>query len=165
MSNHNPSSTSPVARSSLVGVVAIPSLVGVVAMPTPSRLWVHCRNCGVRISWEDGFPPPPPHEPFCIWMRWAQLAADVWEQNQERDSKEITSVEWMNRMDEQTREVISSLLRNKSRESTSRMDVSKKTSNRDLQVSKACIAENKRILPLSSVRLPSSNSKGVQASA
>ena len=78
----------------------------------------------------------------------------VLEQNQERDSKEITSVEWMNRMDEQTREVISSLLRNKSRESTSRMNVSKKTSNRYLQVSKACVAENKRILALSSVRLP-----------
>ena len=42
----------------------------------------------------------------------------------------------------------------KSRESTSRMDVSKKASNIHLQVSKACSAENKRILALSSVRLP-----------
>ena len=118
-------------------------------MPTASNLRVHCRNCGVRISREDGFPHPPPHEPFCIWMRWARLAADVWKLH-----SNITSDAWMNRMDKLTRRVISSLLEKKSRENTSRMDVSKKASNIHLQVSELCIAENQRILALSSVRLP-----------
>ena len=70
------SATISVARSSLVGVVAMPSLVGVV-YPPPSRLWVHCRHCGIRITREEIDTPAPSHERFCFWTRWAQLAAEV----------------------------------------------------------------------------------------
>ena len=48
-----------------------------VLYPPPSRLWGHCRHCGIRITREEIDTPAPSHDRFCFWMRWAHMAADL----------------------------------------------------------------------------------------
>ena len=66
----------------------MPSLVRIV-YSQPMRHLALCRNCGVRITRGEIDTPAPANEPSCFSMRWAQLAAEVLEQNQEREFKEI----------------------------------------------------------------------------
>ena len=44
-----------------------------VLYPAPTRIWVHCRFCGVRLTREPIDTPFPGHEDWCIILRWRRI--------------------------------------------------------------------------------------------
>ena len=71
-------------RLSLFPLSSPSRLCTMVKYPSPTRVWVHCEVCGIRLSREDIDVPAPPHESWCPAHRWRRFVERLCEDTEDR---------------------------------------------------------------------------------
>ena len=74
-----------------------PALRDMVGYPAPTRTWIHCDNCGIRLTWEPVDTPAPPHEAFCKRLAWFRISGQLLGDHADDSYKELRiALNWRN---------------------------------------------------------------------